>query len=304
MPIPDYQSIMLPLLKFSSDKNEHAYQDAVAALSKEFELTEQEKKDLLPSGQQAIFDNRVGWAKTYLLKAELLESSKRAHFNITKKGLDLLRETPSIKKIDVKLLSSRYPSFVEFQKNKKTIPPSPHNGNTPRLTPEETIENQFQLLTDQLSQEILDKIRACPPVFFEKLVVELLLAMGYGGSRKDAGNAIGGSGDGGVDGVIYEDRLGLEKIYIQAKRWEGSVGRPELQKFAGALQGQRARKGVFITTSSFSNDATAFAANIETRIILINGERLAKLMIDFNVGVERKSLYEIKKIDNDYFESE
>jgi restriction system protein len=304
MPIPDFQSIFLPLLNYLKDDKEHSLRDAIDDLGSEFHLSEKELRELLPSGSQAVFNNRVGWARTYLKKAGLIETTKRGFFKITKRGLNVLEEKPE--KLDSRFLM-KYPEFVEFQKTtkKEKVKKRIHsNGNSNNETPEEIIENAFQKVYKNLALEILQIMKSGSPSFFEKIVVDLLLKMGYGGSKKDAGKAIGKSGDGGIDGIIKEDKLGLDIVYIQAKRWEGVVGRPEIQKFAGALIGNKARKGVFITTSTFSKDAKVYVSHIDSKIILIDGEQLAQYMIDHNVGVSTVSLYEIKKIDYDYFEEE
>lgn len=300
MAIPDYQSLMLPLLKFANNSIEHTLQNAINSLSGEFGLTEDEIKEMLPSGQQAIFHNRVGWARTYLVKAGLLESKRRGFFNITEKGKKIISENPL--RIDNKFLT-QFPEYIEFKNTKhnknKEIVNSQEVDNS--ATPEESLETSYQTIRNALATEILDKVKSCSPSFFERLVVELLVAMGYGGTLQDAGKAVGKSGDGGIDGIIKEDRLGLDVIYLQAKRWEGNVSRPEIQKFAGALLGQQARKGVFITTSDFTKEAKDFAEKIDSKIILINGEELAELMIDYNVGVSVATTYQIKKMDSDYF---
>ena len=300
MAIPDYQSIMLPLLRFASDEQEHSLREAIENLSDYFQLTESERLELLPSGQQATFGNRVGWAATYMKKACLLESTRKSHFRITSRGREVLQQHPQ--KIDVRFLK-QYSEFLDFQS--KSNKPEKVNGSTETAveehTPEETMEAAHQSIRSGLAAELLQQIMSCSPTFFEQTVIDLLVRMGYGGSRKDAGQAVGRSGDGGIDGIIKEDRLGLDVIYIQAKRWESTVGRPEIQKFVGALHGQRARKGIFITTSNFSNDAKTYAATIENKVILIDGEMLAQMMIDFNVGVSPVRSYEIKRIDSDYF---
>ncbi len=301
MAIPDYQSVMLPLLRFASDNQEHSLRETIENLADHFNLTESERTELLPSGQQTTFVSRVGWAVTYTKKAGLLEATRRSHFQITERGLEVLQQKPTA--INVKFLK-QYPEFVAFQSKSKTLSKA-SNIQSPipevEQTPEETIENSYQTIRDNLASELLKQIMECSPAFFEQLVVDLLVKMGYGGSRKDAGQAVGKSGDGGIDGIIKEDRLGLDLIYIQAKRWESSVSRPEIQKFAGALQGHHAKKGVFITTSDFSQSAIEFANKIESKVVLINGETLAKLMIDYNVGVSPTQLYELKSIDSDYF---
>ena len=303
MPVPDYQTLMLPLLKLVSDRKEYKLNDAVDILGAQFNLTDEEKSELLPSGQTFLFGSRVGWARTYLKKAGLLDSPKRAVVVITERGLAVLAQKP--KKIDVSLLR-QFPEFIEFQTPKR-------NGNsveepviideTSTQTPEETLEISYQHIRKTLAQDLLSKVVALTPAFFERLVVELLVNMGYGGSIKDAGKAIGKSGDEGIDGTIKEDKLGLDIIYIQAKKWAPGnvVGRPELHKFVGALAGQGAKKGVFITTSSFTREATDYVPRNETKIVLIDGEQLAQLMIDYNLGVTIQQTYEIKRMDNDYF---
>ncbi|HXF50009.1 MAG TPA: restriction endonuclease [Verrucomicrobiae bacterium] len=302
MSIPDYQSIMLPLLKFASDQREHSLREAIELLAQEFNVTEDDRKKLLPSGLQEIFDNRVGWAHTYLKKAGLLDSTKRGYFKITSRGLDVLRKNP--KTINVAFLRS-FPEFVEFQTVKKDQDESEGEAEkATEKTPEESLESGYQRIRRDLSTELLAKVKSSSPKFFEKLVVELLLRMGYGSFRDDAGKATGGSGDEGIDGLINEDKLGLDVIYLQAKRWDGIIGRPEVQKFAGALQGRKARKGVFITTSKFSDDAHDFVSKIDSKIVLIDGEKLTQLMIDHDVGVSKHVSYEIKKIDWDYFVEE
>lgn len=301
MLIPDYQSIMLPLLKFCGDQKEHSKREAIEAMAGEFALSAEERKQLLPSGQQFVFDNRVGWARTYMTKAGLLESTKRASFQITQRGFDVLKQ--NLKDIDVRFLK-QYPEFVKFQTTKKEK--SEHITNKPEPseeeTPQEVIENAYEKINFGLAQELLNLVKNCSPQFLERLVVEVLLKMGYGGSLKEAGAAIGQSGDGGIDGIINEDKLGLDVIYIQAKRWDAIVGRPEIQKFVGALEGRRANKGIFITTSTFSKDAKEYTSNIGKKIILIDGDDLAQLMIDYDVGVASVTSYDIKRIDSDYFE--
>ena len=303
MAIPDYQSVMLPLLKFAGDQEEHSLRQAIDTLAQEFGLTEEERKELLPSGLQEVFNNRVGWARTYMKKAGLLDTTRRGYFRITERGLAVLRQNPS--QIDVHFLE-KFPEFKEFRslrhKKDDKIPEKPTEPD--KTTPEEALESAYQRIRDDLATEILQQVKASSPSLFEKLVVELLVKMGYGGTRQDAGRAIGRTGDEGIDGIIKEDRLGLDIIYIQAKRWENTVGRPEVQKFAGALQGQRARKGIMITTSSFSQEAHDYASRIDTKIVLIDGERLAQYMIDFNLGVSPMAAYEVKRIDSDYFTEE
>lgn len=304
MAIPTYKDCMLPFLALLKDGKEWPIRELGEVLAGHFALTPAERAEMLPSGQTGIFVNRVGWARTYLKKAALIESPRRGVFKITQRGLSVLAE--GVKSLDSRYLA-RFPEFQEFQRvsqpqDDTATTSLAANVTEAEATPEEAIESAYQGLRQQLAQELLAKILTCSPTFFEYLVVELLVKMGYGGSRKDAGERIGQSGDGGVDGIIKEDRLGLDTIFIQAKRWQGSVGRPEIQKFVGALQGQRARKGVFITTSTYTADATAYAGQIDTKVVLIDGQKLASLMIDFDVGVSAAASYTVKRIDFDYFE--
>lgn len=304
MPIPDYQSVMLPLLTLSADGDEHTMRSAIDWLGREFHLSDEELTQLLPSGASSVFASRVGWARTYLKQSGLLESPRRGVFKITSDGRSLLSERPA--EINLKMLE-RYPSFLDFKARSRESQTNgtdlPGTLDQQRRTPEDALAVAYQTLRDNLEAELLEQIKTSTPALFERLVIDLLVAMGYGGSRQDAGRAIGRSGDGGIDGIIKEDRLGLDIIYVQAKRWEGTVGRPEIQKFAGALQGQRANKGVVITTSAFTREAVDFANMISTKIILIDGAQLVRLMVDHNVAVATVGVYEIKKIDLDYFES-
>lgn len=297
---------MLPLMKLVADRQEHKYRDLIEKLAIEFKVTDEERKELLASGNQAIFDNRVGWAKTYLKKAGLLDSPKRATFVITDTGLATLAKNPD--KIDAKYLR-QFPSFLEFQnasRNETDYEEEVSTQEPNEQTPEENLDKAYQRIRKSLAAELLNKVVDLSPTFFERLVVELLVKMGYGGSIKDAGKAIGKSGDEGIDGTIKEDKLGLDIIYIQAKRWKPGnvVGRPELHKFVGALAGQGAKKGIFITTSNFTKEAMEYTPKNETKIVLIDGEQLAQLMIDFSLGCTTQQTYELKKIDNDYFGEE
>lgn len=301
MPIPDYQKIMLPLLRFAGDKVEHSLRDAIEHVVDLFNLDDQERRALLPSGQQTIINNRVGWTRTYVVKAGLLEGVRRARFKITTRGLDVLKQNPP--EITARFLR-QFPEFIEFQRPAKHDATAQVIREEPieTLTPRELIEDGYKRMRDSLAQELLTRAKQCDPHFFEQLVVDLLVAMGYGGSRKDAGEAIGSSGDEGIDGIIQEDKLGMDVVYIQAKRWEGTVGRPELQKFVGALRGRGAKKSVFITTSLFSDDAKKYVSDLkDLKVALIDGEQLAELMIDNNIGISTRVTYEIKEIDADYF---
>jgi restriction system protein len=294
---------MLPVLQIAADGQEHNQSEVKEALALQFQLTEAERNEMLPSGRQARFSNRVAWSIVYLRKAGLIENSRRGIFHITQEGLKLLKKDPS--RIDIKLLM-QYPGIQEWHKpsrkseNNDTVVAEEAN----QQTPEEVLEASYQELRRSLAQELLDKMMTCSPKFFEQLVVDLLVSMGYGGSKKDAGEAIGRSGDGGIDGIIKEDKLGLDVIYIQAKRWNGTVGRPVVQAFAGSLEGQRAKKGIMISTSQFSQDAKDYVTRIEKKIILIDGEQLAQYMIDKNVGVAEMANYSVKRIDLDYFDEE
>ncbi|MGR8933268.1 MAG: restriction endonuclease [Gammaproteobacteria bacterium] len=299
MAIPDFQTIMRPLLEHLADGSVKSNSETIDALSKYFQLTDKELAELLPSGQQAVFVNRIAWAKAHLKKAGLLESPSRGRYKITSRGLEAVVQN------DLKINLRYLKQFEEYSYGNAGVSnakPNDEQKSSDTLTPFEHIEIGYQRVLEELEDELLAKVKQSSPVFFERLVVELLVAMGYGGSLKDAGQTIGRSGDGGIDGVIKEDRLGLDAIYIQAKRWDGVVGRPEIQKFAGALQGQRARKGVFITTSSFSKEAAEYVSMIENRIVLINGKQLARLMVDSGVGVSKIASYDVKRIDSDYFE--
>jgi restriction system protein len=264
-------------------------------MAKCFYLSDEDIKELLPSGRQPRFDNRVAWARAYLGKAGLLEATGRGKFRITAQGMEVLNSNPL--NINTKFLM-QYPSFRKFRGIKQGSEDTEKGNNK---TPEEILEASYSNLKDDLASELLELIKVCTPTFFEQLVVELLIAMGYGGSKKDAGKAIGRSRDGGIDGIINEDKLGMDVIYVQAKRWERTVGSPDVQAFSGSLDGQKARKGVMITTSQFSQEARDFVKMIEKRIILIDGERLTQLMIDHDVGVTKVAEYVVKKVDQDYF---
>lgn len=302
MAIPDYQTVMLPLLRFLRDGKERSLGEAVDAIADHFKLPPEDRQQLLPSGASTVIGNRVGWARTYLKKAGLIESTRRGFFRLTDRGQEVLKSQPE--RVDVTFLE-QFPEFVAFRAlrhdRSAESEASASNGDA---TPEEALESAYQRVRGTLEADILDRVKTASPAFFERLVVELLVAMGYGGSLRDAGQAVGRSGDGGVDGIIKEDRLGLDVLYVQAKRWEGVVSRPEIQKFAGALQGQRARKGVFITTSSFTKDAQEFVRVVDSKIVLIDGQTLAGLMIDHNVGVAPIRSYDLKRIDSDYFGEE
>ena len=298
MAVPDFQTLMLPLLKTAADGQDQSISEAIDALAQEFRLSDEEREELLPSGRQARFDNRVGWARTYLKKAGLLQSTGRGRFRITERGSSVLKDNPA--KIDMKFLE-QFPEYVEFRSVSKPADKSDQGDHETDRTPEEVLEQSYQYLRSDLAEELLERIKECSPRFFEKLVVDLLVSMGYGGSRKDAGEAVGRSGDGGIDGTIKEDKLGLDVVYIQAKKWDGTVGRPVVQTFAGSLDGVRAKKGILITTSNFSHQASDYVERIEKKIVLIDGQQLAELMIDHNIGVAEVQIYSVKRLDTDYF---
>ena len=288
-------------MQLCRDGKEHSISGTVDALAEQFKLTAEERKALLPSGVQEIFRNRVAWAKSHLKMAGLLAAPRRGIYQITERGLAVLEKKPP--SINLRFLF-QFPEYQAFRSSKRIQPEGPEEGSVSVVTPEESLENAVSKIRSDLADDIMQHLKTCSPSFFESLVVKVIVAMGYGGSRADAGKAIGRSGDGGIDGIIKEDKLGLDTIFIQAKRWENTVGRPEIQKFVGALTGQRAKKGLFITTADFSTDAKEYAARIDTKIVLIDGETLAELMIDHNVGVSTVATYELKKIDTDYFTEE
>jgi restriction system protein len=302
MAIPDFQSFFKPLLEIAADGKEHSMKEARELIAQKMILSPEDLKELLPSGTQTKYDNRIAWAKSYFVQAKVLEAPRRAFLKITDRGRDLLKK--NYDRIDVKILN-QYPEFVEFH-SLKTIPTTDHNqqDSLPLDTPEETLQKAYQNIRGDLAAEILEKIKGNSPQFFERLVVDIMVALGYGGSRADAGKSVGQSGDEGIDGIIKEDRLGLDVIYLQAKRWDGTVGRPEIQKFVGALHGKRAKKGVFITTGRFSDDAVKYVESIDPKVILIDGRNLTELMIDYGLGTSTTAKYEIKRIDTDYFTEE
>ncbi|HPJ29866.1 MAG TPA: restriction endonuclease [Methanothrix sp.] len=296
MAMPDYQSIYYPFLRSIEDGKEHSIREMIENLSRCFDITDEEKKERLPNGKQGKFENRVRWAQMRLKKAELLETTGWGKFKITDLGHDILKFDPS--KFNDKFIME----FSDSGTNGLQYTEEINNGEKADKPPEEVLEETHEELRKQLAQELLERIMDCSPQFFENLVVDLLVAMGYGGSRKDAGQAVGRSSDGGIDGIIKEDRLGLDAVYIQAKRWQTTVGSPTVREFAGSLMGQNARKGVLITTSQFSNEAKAYVCAVpQTKIVLIDGEQLAQLMIDHDIGVADVATYRIKKADLDYF---
>lgn len=301
MPVPDFQSLMLPALRVLATASPATTAQVRAALAAVFHLTDADLAELLPSGRQATFANRVAWAYSYLKQAGLISSPRRGTYEITSRGRETLAENPA--RIDIPFLS-RFPEFQAFRQpsNDTQAEPAAPASITPVLTPDEQIRAGYKRLREALAAQLLERAQSVSPSAFERLVVDVLVGLGYGGSQLDAAEVVGGGGDEGIDGIIKEDRLGLDSIYVQAKRWRGTVGRPEIQRFAGALQGQRARKGIFITTSTFSADAVSYARGLQTTIVLIDGRQLAELMIDAGVGVSPAEEIRILKADEDYFE--
>lgn len=304
MPVPDFQSFLLPVLRLSADGNEHSMAEIRQRISVDMKLSPDELTEKLPSGSQTVFANRVAWSAVYLHRAGTLERTKRGVFRITARGHELLKQNPA--KINIQTLN-QFPEFVTFHKGSANGAASEEEQPaklTKSQTPEEQLSAAYKVLREALATDVLEAVKKSTPNFFEELVVDLLVAMGYGGSMEDAGRAVGRSGDGGIDGIIKEDKLGLDVVYVQAKRWTGGVGRPVVQAFAGSLEGVRARKGVLITTSHFSQDALEYVRVIEKRIVLIDGKQLADLMIDHDIGVNVAHTYKVKRLDSDYFESE
>lgn len=301
MAVPDFQAIMLPLLRSTADGDDHAFAEVVALLEAEFGLTPEEKAELLPSGKYPRFRQRVGWAKTYLSKAGLLDNTKRGVLRITAEGSKVLSSPPS--QIDIKFLQ-QFASFVEFQKKTNSPSEAALAPESAELDPRESLETAYQRLRQTLATDLLERVKANSPGFFERLVVELLIKMGYGGDLTDAGQVTGGAADRGIDGIIQQDVLGLEAVYIQAKRYADAKVRSEVvRNFAGSLLQAKASKGVLMTTSGFSEEAKLAARSMDRRIVLIDGERMAELMIDFGVGVIEDQSYVVKRIDSDYFDS-
>jgi len=309
--IPDFQTIMLPLLEVFADKKEYKKPELVEIISNKFNLTEEERSELLPSEKDYVIWNRVGWAMVYLKKAGLLDTPKRGVYQITESGLNILKLNPQ--RIDIKYLE-KIQTFQEWRNtyrnnwketssfDKKDVSNFQQDEFESNKTPEELLDYSYSQLKKELAIELIEKIKECSPNFFERLVVDLLIKMGYGGSRKEAGKVIGKSSDGGIDGIINEDKLGLDTIYIQAKKWENTVPIAQIRDFAGSLLSKKAKKGIFLSTSDFPKSAYDFVSSIEPKIVLINGKELAELMIENGVGVATKMNYEIKKMDSDYFE--
>lgn len=310
MPIPEFNEIKAPALQFFADGKPHKISEIYDALAKHFNLTEEELNEVLPSGVQRRWHNRANWACYDLYRAGLLDRPKRGLYVITENGRKLAEQKPKL--IDREFLM-QFPAFVEFAQATGTKKTAKSDGGVldheseptaKNKTPEELIGTAYGQLHATLRKEVLDLVRKMDPFLFEKLVIDLLVAMGYGGSREEAARVTKASGDEGIDGMINEDRLGLDVIYVQAKRWQDTVGRKEIQSFVGALAGKKAQKGVFITTSGFKNTASEYANDVHQKVILINGDRLADLMIEHNIGVAPFHSYEIKHIDSDYFDQD
>lgn len=310
MALPTYEDVMLPVLEILDAGGPRHRRELAAVVADALHLSEVERLRTLPSGKATMIMSRVGWALAYLKQARVVASPRRGVYQLTDRGKNVLASKPS--RIDGEFLS-QFPEFLDFlQRARASTTQKADAEEAPvqsvlavasdSASPEEALDAAYGRLRTGLEEELLEAVKAVSPVFFEQLVIDLLVKMGYGGSRTDAARAVGRSGDGGIDGVIDEDRLGLDVIYVQAKRWDSAVGRPEIQKFAGALQGQRARKGIFITTSDFTREAEDYAQRIDSRIVLISGRRLARLMFDFDVGATPRSTYTVKQLDSDYFE--
>jgi restriction system protein len=301
--VPDFQSVMLPFLDTLQDSKERTMRELTDLLSLRFNLSEEDRQAHLPSGPQPLFYNRVAWAKTHLKNAGLIENSVRGKVSLSEAGRKVLLQKPTA--INCKFLK-QFPSYRKFigKSDSDTGVEEIEDAIESSITPEETLAAAYLAIRNALAVEILDRVKSCHPSFFERLVVELLVKMGYGGSLTDAGQAIGRSGDGGIDGTIKEDKLGLDVVCIQAKRWEKTVGRPEVQAFAGSMEGFRARKGVLFSTAEFSKDAKEYVNRIERKIVLIGGRELADLMIDHDVGVSTARPYIVKKLDLDYFDED
>jgi len=301
MAIPDFQSLMLPVLRVTEDGTEHAVTEIRKKISEGLDLTPEELSQKLKSGT-TLLANRVAWAIAYLNKAQLLKLTARGVYQITDRGAIFLKGNPPT--ITTRNLK-QFPEFVGFQVvgGPSNIGPQFLKVSEEKQTPEEKLEDGFQMLRDALASDLLQGMMSGTPGAFEKVVVDLLVAMGYGGSLEDAGKVVGKSGDGGIDGVIKQDKLGLDAIYVQAKRWHDVVGRPEIMKFSGALTKKHANRGVFITTSTFTKDALDYVDAIQQKIVLINGKQLANLMIEHNVGVSETKAYTLKRLDQDYFDN-
>ncbi|MEZ8849211.1 restriction endonuclease [Vibrio cyclitrophicus] len=310
--IPNYQELMQPFLQIAykahnnGQANEVKLRDVINQLAEQFNLTDEERTETLPSGKQSVLDNRVGWARTYLTKAGLLDVKRRAHFVITPRGIEALKDDVDINNGYLK----RFDEFVAFKQKNNELTETQSTTALPAaeaesdITPDEALRSAYRKINDALAEEIIERTRKVTPAFFENLLIELLLAMGYGGTGEGAAHALGKSGDNGIDGVINQDPLGVDQIYIQAKRYAdgNNVGAGEIRDFFGALNLKKAQKGIFITTSEFTSSATQTAKDLGMRIVLINGKELAKLMLRYNIGSRDEQVLSIKRIDEEFFE--
>ncbi|MBI4719277.1 MAG: restriction endonuclease [Planctomycetes bacterium] len=306
MAVPGYQEFMLPLLKIAADGQEHRISDAMETLASDMDISHEDQDIMLPSGTQTRYYNRGSWAITYLTKSLLLEKPARGRFRLAPRGAEVLRNAPS--RIDDAFLE-QFPEYQAFKTKKraaKLIAPSADADErvavASDITPEEQLEAAYEELRDALADDLRRRVRDASPRFFEHLVIRLLVAMGYGGGQVDRGEVTGRSGDEGIDGVIREDRLGLDMVYVQAKKWDSAVGPSEIDKFVGSLMRKKATKGVFITSGAFTEGAQRAAKEAAVKVRIIDGDELAELMIDFNVGVAPADTYIVKKVDTDFFE--
>jgi len=303
MTVPTFQELFLPILTYAGDQQEHSKNDVADHICELLNLSSEDIAEMLPSGRQTTLLNRIAWTTTYFRKALLLESVGRGRFRITERGLQLLATNPQT--LNVRTLK-QFPEFQAFHQSGSSQDSDEILTDSVMSladeTPEERLESSYQSLRKVLAEQLLQRVMEASPNFFEQLVVDVIVAMGYGGSRADAGKAIGQSGDEGIDGVVKEDRLGLDLIYLQAKRWSNPVGRPHVQNFVGSLVGKSAHKGVMLTTSRFTDEAKQFVKHLPQKVVLIDGEELANLMIEFNVGVALTTTYTVKKMDSDYFD--
>ncbi len=312
--IPNYQQFMRPFLEIAyhakqQGENEVKLRDVINALADHFQLTEEERSETLPSGRQLVIDNRIGWARTYLTKAGLLEATRRAHFVITERGIQAIQSNNPINNAYLK----QFDEFIAFKTKSnddtndsgEVLPTQEIADDDDDITPDEALRAAYKKINEALTEDILERTRKVTPEFFERLLIDLLLAMGYGGTGEGAAHALGKTGDNGVDGVIDQDPLGVDQIYIQAKRYaEGNnVSAGDIRDFFGALNLKRAQKGIFITTSAFTQSAIETAQNLGNRIVLINGKELAKLMLRYNIGSRDEQVLHLKKIDEEFFEN-
>ena len=312
--IPNYQQFMRPFLEIAyqakqQGENEVKLRDVIKALADHFQLSEEERSETLPSGRQLVIDNRIGWARTYLTKAGLLEATRRAHFVITERGIQAVKSNTPINNAYLK----QFDEFIAFKtksnddanESGEVLPTQEIADDDDDITPDEALRAAYKKINEALTEDILQRTRKVTPEFFERLLIDLLLAMGYGGTGEGAAHALGKTGDNGVDGVIDQDPLGVDQIYIQAKRYaEGNnVSAGDIRDFFGALNLKRAQKGIFITTSAFTQSAIETAQNLGNRIVLINGKELAKLMLRYNIGSRDEQVLHLKKIDEEFFEN-